>query len=572
MLTITVLEDAVTPVADSNYGNAFVRVTQEYDTKVPTFSSPTTAGAIIGVSVDKVIYTAIAADGGGTLTYTLGGGLNAMTFNIDAETGEVRYNVSPPVTVTTREVAIIATDRAGNSTTHTVNFSVEEVGTLLEYFNFPDFGGYPSFRLINKFDGPFGRTYYGVDLGIDGGAHSMRHDNSGDQNGLDTIFNPNPSDSEGYNTIATQDENGESGHNGIDDERSAIVEGYTVILPTITELNALETYDTANTVLPAYLNGTVPVADLHADNPAIHQYYDFPSAGAIEFQLPIKESQQFPVLFQVMPAPAPLTVDITTIPTQTYPRFTQLPVLTLPTASGGGGDGDLTYTLLPTLADGLTFNATAHTISGATTATGNIIDSILTYTVTDSLTPPPQTIAYTFTLKSVDVNVAGAGGGEVGYYSDSNLNGALEVNDVGGDTNNDMRLILPESHAAQTFTVMTYAASPAPEGVTFSGVAMDIALTAGSLAANTVRDRLPVHRRRDRADRGKTNALPLAYCYRRLGNNRQQYLHLRQFRLRHYRRILAVRGRLWCSEASQFRHRIRDRSHKSVSPVNHGGR
>ncbi len=77
----------------------------------------------------------------------------------------------------------------------------------------------------------------------------------------------------------------------------------------------------------------------------------------------------------------------------------------------------------------------------------------------------------------VPVDVSGAGGGTA-----ADSGGGIGANDVAGEANNDMRLILPEGHSVTMVTVTTYdlsadTAPPVPDGVTFSGVAMDIELT-----------------------------------------------------------------------------------------------
>ena len=64
---------------------------------------------------------------------------------------------------------------------------------------------------------------------------------------------------------------------------------------------------------------------------------------------------------------------------QAYTRNVMVPDLTLPQAMGG--DGALTYTLSPSLPQGLTFNATQRTLTG--TPQSNMRKTTYTYTVTD---------------------------------------------------------------------------------------------------------------------------------------------------------------------------------------------
>ena len=151
-----------------------------------------------------------------------------------------------------------------------------------------------------------------------------------------------------------------------------------------------------------------------------------------------------------------------------YTAGTTIPTLTLPPARGG--TDPLTYTLTPTasIPTGLAF--APRTLSGMpTTATAT---TTLIYTVTDNAS---ETVSLSFTVTVVAFNVSNAGGGTA-----TADDGVLAVNDVGGD-NNDMRLILPSVSVATTVTVMTYDPSTStvavPDGVIFSDVAMDIALS-----------------------------------------------------------------------------------------------
>ncbi len=172
----------------------------------------------------------------------------------------------------------------------------------------------------------------------------------------------------------------------------------------------------------------------------------------------------------------PPTFGAATIPNQIYPQDTAIS-FALPTASGG--NSPLTYTLtrdagsqvLPT---GMSFVAgTTPTISGRPTATffdPGETAAELVYTVRDAIS---QTDALTFTVKTVAVTVAD---GTVDYLGD-----ALAAINVGGNSNNDMRLTLPPGNSVSDVAVTFYDPSTStvavPDGVIFSGVAMDIALT-----------------------------------------------------------------------------------------------
>ena len=76
---------------------------------------------------------------------------------------------------------------------------------------------------------------------------------------------------------------------------------------------------------------------------------------------------------------------------QTYPKGTAVTVLTLPAATGG--NGLLTYSLSPTLPNGLVFNAATRTLTG--TPTVGQAETTYTYTVTDD---DGDTDSVTFTI------------------------------------------------------------------------------------------------------------------------------------------------------------------------------
>ena len=84
----------------------------------------------------------------------------------------------------------------------------------------------------------------------------------------------------------------------------------------------------------------------------------------------------------------------TTIDDQTYTVNQPITTLQLPQATGG--NPPLTHSISPALPAGLTFNATARTITGTpTTATAT---TPYTYTATDSDTTDPDSVSLTFTI------------------------------------------------------------------------------------------------------------------------------------------------------------------------------
>ena len=333
-----------------------------------------------------------------------------------------------------------------------------------------------TFNLIFPVTTAGGKIYYYLD-----------HDGSGTSSTgdavahglLDALFN------NGMDTTATQ---GTDDHDGTDDARSAIVDGYTLILPTAAELLALagdSLFDI--TTISSSTSYPVWAAD-GPDDPAADTHKRINLATKVEDGVsPIEDTLRTNVLFQVLPAPgtAP-TFGAATIPPQTYPINTATAFsFTLPTASGGLGT--LIYTLprmdggtpLPT---GMSFDADAvpPTISGTPTQEGfggsGPGGAVLLYTVTDTAS---QTAALSFIVRTVAVTVDTAAGETVGY-----VDGAIAASNIGGeaggDNNNDMRLILP-INAVHTVAVTFYdleaeAVPPAPVDVTFSDVAMDIGL------------------------------------------------------------------------------------------------
>ena len=173
----------------------------------------------------------------------------------------------------------------------------------------------------------------------------------------------------------------------------------------------------------------------------------------------------------------PLAFEVETIPQQNYPSDIVDFALTLPAASSGGTP---VYSLTAAI-EGLSFNPATRLLTVARPAFDT---AVLTYTATDGTT---NSASLTFTVTVVDVNVDDAGIGTLEYYSDSDLDGAIAVNNVGteNNNNNNMRLFLPDGHSVYessvivtTYNLSADAASPAPDGVTFSGVAIDIAIPA----------------------------------------------------------------------------------------------
>ena len=360
-------------------------------------------------------------------------------------------------------------------------------GTLLESLDLGTVEGV-NLNLILPVTTASGKTYYYLDLdennrvnpGVGGGDANDYATNDM----LDALLNG------GANTIATQ----EGTHDGGDDARSEIIGEYTLILPTAAELRvfANDPAFTGRTGLNTVRTGTgssIRAADFLVRS-AGEDGHNVWNLGVADIQDIADDSVSSYTFFQVLPAPATadqaLTFD-TAIPNQTYLVGSTDISFTLPTASGG--ISPLSYTLTRRLSSralpgGFTFDPAVPAISSGMITSESTTTELreLLYTVTDARL---AVASLTFTVNTVTVNVDTAAGETVGY-----LDGVITATNIGGgvdgDNKNDMRLSLPESLMAQTFTVTTYtpSADMAPDGVTFSDKAMDIALTGGTLTAD----------------------------------------------------------------------------------------
>ena len=212
-----------------------------------------------------------------------------------------------------------------------------------------------------------GKTYYYWD-----------EDNNGVQNGqdhtthivLDNLLN------DGDDTDVTL----EGVHDGSDDARSAFIGDYTLVLPTVKEMESL--YSDQSNNLPA---GWRNVTFYWTANRIIedrHRGYR-PEMSATNAD----DTSLFSVAFQVLLTP--VNFGARTIADQNY-VVNQTVSVELPEATGG--TAPLNYTLTrpggsPRLPTGLTFNATARppTITGApTVAFATVTPAALVYTVTDA--------------------------------------------------------------------------------------------------------------------------------------------------------------------------------------------
>ena len=241
------------------------------------------------------------------------------------------------------------------------------------------------------------KIYYRMITNQESRTGSIRHRQ------LDTLLN------NGADTLVTQ----EGAHNGIDDERSVIINGYTLILPTIAEFMSFKATSSSSPLLGS---GDYQAANRRYDGQAEHQFYN---AGANALAtVDYSDGDSVPTIFQVRRPPITFNANVA-IPNQTYPANTIISV-TLPIANGSP---PLSYTLTGAtpLPSTLTFSGAStlevpaeRTISGTPVAVfGTSGSAILTYTAFDAAA---LTISLTFTVTVVDVDVVG--GGTVDYYSD----------------------------------------------------------------------------------------------------------------------------------------------------------
>ncbi len=120
------------------------------------------------------------------------------------------------------------------------------------------------------------------------------------------------------------------------------------------------------------------------------------AAEAVEPPPPADSSaDDLVVKIEVLANPAP-SFGTATIADITHHENNPFTTVTLPEATGG--DAPLTYTLTPALPAGMTFDATARTISGTPTAW--VAETTYTYSATDhAVRQVPDTVSLTFTLE-----------------------------------------------------------------------------------------------------------------------------------------------------------------------------
>ena len=117
--------------AAGNTGPAAGALSITIDNTPPPFTSLTTASATENVFTATAVYTGAAT---GAVSYSLGSGGDNALFNINAATGEVKFNASPNFEVPADaganniyNISVLATDIAGNVATQNVAITVTDV-------------------------------------------------------------------------------------------------------------------------------------------------------------------------------------------------------------------------------------------------------------------------------------------------------------------------------------------------------------------------------------------------------------------------------------------------------------
>ena len=206
----------------------------------PTITSlPTVSFAENGTNT---VYTAVAtdADAGNSLTFALGGTDGAL-FNISATTGVVSFKTAPDFEAPTDadannvyNITVTANDGVHTSPAQAVAITVTDMPpTTLALGTVSGV----NLNLINRTTSG-GKYYYYLDHSSNGtssGTDFITHTL------LDNLLNG------GSDTVDTQTTGAVK---GVNDQRTVIVGGYTLVLPTATELLALYS-DTAVSNLPA---------------------------------------------------------------------------------------------------------------------------------------------------------------------------------------------------------------------------------------------------------------------------------------------------------------------------------
>ena len=198
-----------------------------------------------------------------------------------------------------------------------------------------------------------------------------------------------------------------------------------------------------------------------------------------------------------------------TVANQAYTVDTEIPQLTLPTATGGNGDG-ITYTLTPALPAGLTFTAADRTIIGTPTA----VATAATYTYTaadgDSTGGTGDEDSLTFSI-TVEAAAIPATGFTVSVVGDSDNAAVSEARE---GTTTPVAVTATPTPAGSVFaadqmvTFMLTPASPAsrPDSpddpyVTYNNIApRTIALAVGDARARTTFSLRPTEDAFDHAD------------------------------------------------------------------------
>ena len=205
------------------------------DTSAPEFTSGSVVTVNEGISSEEATYIATVNDES-QIFYSLVGTADDKLFGINSATGEVTFKQSPDFenpadfgTDNIYNITVRATDYMGNETDQDVAITVANTDEPAPVSLDLGLSGSFSMNLIRGYTTSAGKTYFYVDVD---GKNDVGSDDRVTHDILDHMFN------NGVNTVDTQPG---GAREGIDDERTLVKNGYTLVLPTVAELAILQT-------------------------------------------------------------------------------------------------------------------------------------------------------------------------------------------------------------------------------------------------------------------------------------------------------------------------------------------
>ena len=205
------------------------------DTSAPEFTSGSVVTVNEGISSEEATYIATVNDES-QVSYSLVGTADDKLFGINSATGEVTFKQSPDFenptdfgTDNIYNITVRATDYMGNETDQDVAITVANTDEPAPVSLDLGLSGSFNMNLIRGYTTSAGKTYFYVDVD---GKNDVSNDDRVTHEILDYLFN------NGFNTVDTQPG---GAREGVDDERTLVKNGYTLVLPTVAELAILQT-------------------------------------------------------------------------------------------------------------------------------------------------------------------------------------------------------------------------------------------------------------------------------------------------------------------------------------------